>query len=419
VALCILAVVRVPRAHGEERPEVLLSEAETLLKEKEYGKALAAFEKVIVMGLDSARAYRGLVQCHLGLEDPQGAVVFMETRYLEDPDRAEVCYGLGYSLYHIKKYKEAKTYFEKAVELKPDLAEAWNNRGVIYHFVDRDYDKARQCYEKAIAVSRKTANAEVLKIAQENLSHLPVPVVLKPFRDSLTFEAFVNQFITRVDANDRIAVQELVLGQKDHCPKAMEWFLEKAVRSWGEGQKEEEQRAVLLARILEKAYREAFDSTALKGKLDHYERLSDEKKRDFVSGERLFEQGLQKEQKGLYDGAETDYKGALAHFEAAGDTKRKGYALICLGDVYRKMGKHDLAHEAYGTGLRHLDDPAESGKKAAVLSSLGITSYHLGRKREALSYFSRSLELYRQLRDDEAAGKVQQNIDVVKTRLNE
>lgn len=50
-----------------------------------------------------------------------------------------------------RRYEEAKRDFERAVKLKKDYAEAWNNIGVVY-FQQEDYRKAVSNYSKAVAI---------------------------------------------------------------------------------------------------------------------------------------------------------------------------------------------------------------------------------------------------------------------------
>ena len=94
--------------HCENSPEVVFQKAEALLNEKKYAEAVGLFEQVIAMDPSSVQSYKRLIECYNKLGDPQGAVVFMESIFLEYPETAEICYGLGYSLYNIKQYEQSR-----------------------------------------------------------------------------------------------------------------------------------------------------------------------------------------------------------------------------------------------------------------------------------------------------------------------
>ena len=193
-----------------------------------------------------SRAYRGVVLCYGAMGNPQGALKYMDALFIDKPDSAEVHYGMGCALCGLQKYDEAAKYFDKALKIKPDLAAAWNNRGSIYHFVARDYAKARQYYEKAIETGSRTGNAEVVKIARENIANVPREEDLKP----LTLEEFLDTFIARADDSDSAGVRWLVLGQKANCEPALDWFLEQALQAASQEAKDQEKTAVALATLL-------------------------------------------------------------------------------------------------------------------------------------------------------------------------
>jgi tetratricopeptide (TPR) repeat protein len=405
--------------YSEEDPNVIFQKAEALFNKKKYPVALSLYEKVISIDSSFTKGYRGIIRCYNALGDPQGAVIFMESLFLENPESAEVSYGMGYALYSIKKYNDAIRYFEKAVMLNQDLAAAWNNCAVIYHFITHDYEKAGQYYKKAISISKRTGDDWVLEIAKKNLAHLHASEELKPVTEQLTLEEFINSFISRVGENNERGIRQLVLGQKKNCEQAMDWLLRKAMRSCAEGKKEDEKTTILLAKLLEKEYRGSFKGFLLKNKLDTYNSLSDEKKKKIVEGEELLEEGLKKERQGMHGEAQGNYKEALLCFETINDKSRAGLALLYLGDIYRKMKRYSLARDAYTSGLTHFIETGEEERKASILSSLGITYVLLGEHSDALDFHNRSLTIYRLLKDEEAEKKVKRNIELIKTKIQQ
>ncbi len=55
----------------------------------------------------------------------------------------------GLILINLKRYDEALQNIDKALELQPDLAEAWINKGITLKFLGR-YEEALNTYDKAI-----------------------------------------------------------------------------------------------------------------------------------------------------------------------------------------------------------------------------------------------------------------------------
>jgi tetratricopeptide (TPR) repeat protein len=392
---------------SKEAQDAIFIEAENLFNQKKYSESLTLYEKAISIDSDSTNGYRGIVKCYSALGDPQGAVIYMESLFLENPERAEVCYGLGYALYNIEKYKEAKIYFEKATELNPNLAAAWNNIAVIYHFIFPDYKRAREYYEKAIKISKKTRDEWVLRIASENLINVPEKDdEIESIKKNLTLEEFIKYFISRIDDGNEGGIRSLVVRHKKNSEEAMDLFLEDAMLLNSEGREQEEKKRILLAKILERGYRSSFNST------------SENEKKKIVKGESLIKEGFKKEGQGLYLDARNNFQEAIKCFEGIKDKNRVGMAYLYSGDIYRKMKKYSIANEAYGNALRYFIETMEKEKEAMVLSSLGITNFFLKEYSTSLEYLSRSLKVYRFLNDEGAVKKVKKNIELVKDKIN-
>ena len=171
-------------------------------------------------------------------------------------------------------------YFDKAIQLDPNLAEAWNNRAAIYQFIEKNYDIARQYYNTAISLSKQANNRRVLNIARKNLSSLPpTEEILVPVTDTLTIEEYLNRFITAVDVNNEKQLRELVFGQKENSEKAMEWLIDQAMLANTQGTAEDEKAAVLLGKLLARLYQDGHKSDLLNLKLQKYQELSEENKK--------------------------------------------------------------------------------------------------------------------------------------------
>lgn len=416
-AIAVLNPTYSNRLHAKDVSKADFQKAESLFKQKRFSEALSLYENIISADPSFISGYRRVVNCYTALGDPQGAVIFIESIFLEHPENAEVCYGLGYSLYNIKRYDDAKNYFEKAIQINPDLAEAWNNCAAIYHFVLQDYERARKYYNTAISISSRTGNDRVLKIAKKNQANLPKKEVLQPVTEQLTLEAFLNRFISSVDEGDEKGIRQLVLGQKENSEQALEWLIREAMGNFYQGKTEDEKATLLLAELLEKEYRSSFNSDGLKRQLDAYRKLSDKEKTIRIAGEALLNEGMIKEKNGGYPEALINYKEAVVSFERINDKTSAGLAYIYVGDVQRKMKNYALAHQAYLNGLACFNDTGEDKRKALVLSLLGRTSYLSGEYPEALGFLKQSLEIYRLLKDEPSEKKVQRSIELVMGKI--
>lgn len=70
-----------------------------------------------------------------------------------DKHNCEAYYYRGCAKANTQKYNEAIADFEKAVELKPDYADAYFNMGKMYYMLN-DEDKACECYKLAAKYGR-------------------------------------------------------------------------------------------------------------------------------------------------------------------------------------------------------------------------------------------------------------------------
>lgn len=96
---------------------------------------------------------------HKGQEakDPQEKIVFYDKAIELNPNYAEA-YNYRGLAYNDKKYYEmALSDYNKAISFNPNYANPYNNRGNYYAIVKKEYDRALQEYNKAITLSPKDA----------------------------------------------------------------------------------------------------------------------------------------------------------------------------------------------------------------------------------------------------------------------
>jgi tetratricopeptide (TPR) repeat protein len=76
----------------------------------------------------------------------------------QEVETAQDLVNKGFSLYRFGKYKEALSCYDKALELNPKNANAWINKGLYLYDFDR-YEEAIKCYDKAIKIDPNLALA--------------------------------------------------------------------------------------------------------------------------------------------------------------------------------------------------------------------------------------------------------------------
>jgi len=113
--------------------------------------ASAAAQSTIIIGTSQARgcyeaAMRGASRTGSGLERCEAA---LEAGQLSRRDRAATEVNMGILLAHAGRHGEAMDAYNRAIDIRPDLGEAWLNRGIA-HLEHRDYATAEADFTRAL-----------------------------------------------------------------------------------------------------------------------------------------------------------------------------------------------------------------------------------------------------------------------------
>jgi protein O-mannosyl-transferase len=130
------------------------------LKDGEYGKAVANYEKARQMKPDVAKILNGCGSALNGLGRYNEAV----SRYREalrlEPERPEIHANLGITLVNLNRIEEAIKEFHEAIRIKPDLVEAHTNLGVALTKIQpMRLDEAASEFHRALRLDPSVAEA--------------------------------------------------------------------------------------------------------------------------------------------------------------------------------------------------------------------------------------------------------------------
>jgi tetratricopeptide (TPR) repeat protein/predicted Ser/Thr protein kinase len=144
------------------------------------------------------------------------------------PDYAQAWKGQGQTLYELKKYKEALSAYDKAIQVEPDYLEAWSGRGFALHKLKR-YQEALSSFEKVLELENDYP--EVWYAKGEALTKLnQIDQAIKSYNKAIElksdyYEAWYNKALLLQDLKDydgAIAAYDKTLELKPTYEKA--WY---------------------------------------------------------------------------------------------------------------------------------------------------------------------------------------------------
>lgn len=145
-------------SHPAPGPEALNERGMRLTDAERYDDAIAAFDAALQFdpGNSGIRYNRGEALRRAGrFAQARAELVAVLEAEGEAPD---LLLALGLVAYESDDYPAAISHYERAIAIRPDYPEAWNDLGVV-RFRSEDYPKARQCFEKAVALRPDYAEA--------------------------------------------------------------------------------------------------------------------------------------------------------------------------------------------------------------------------------------------------------------------
>lgn len=167
-------------------------------------------------------AYEAFIEGHalLGKQDYEGAIIHFENARTLSPDFADPYLGLalaktkiwqGNPLLLQRQLPELIELLERAISLKPDLAEAYTSLGTLHFFYTWNFEKADQNFTKALELNPNNPEAHhrfaMFCVAfgrfDKGLEHLEVVRKLAPYSYSHIDVAFMYNIMGDFAASER------------------------------------------------------------------------------------------------------------------------------------------------------------------------------------------------------------------------
>ncbi len=138
-------------------------EATAVVKNRKAAPARRAKRTV---NRDPARNKRDYTAAALALwqdgqyKDPNKAKNYWDRTIAANPQLAEAYNNRGLALYNLKRHEQAISDFSKAIQIKPQYAAAYNNRGNAYYALDQ-YQQAEADFNQSLQLNPKYARAHL------------------------------------------------------------------------------------------------------------------------------------------------------------------------------------------------------------------------------------------------------------------
>ena len=132
-----------------------------------YEKALDAFDFAIVINEEFTTAYFNKANALYNLERYNEAIsVYKETFSLEKPE-ALTFYYIGECYERLEDYRKAKINYNKAIQLNPDLADAWMGIGIVLDNQNLRTEGIHRSEERRVGKSVDLGGRRIMKKKKE------------------------------------------------------------------------------------------------------------------------------------------------------------------------------------------------------------------------------------------------------------
>jgi tetratricopeptide (TPR) repeat protein len=136
----------------------LLRQARQLVKNGNYGEAIAVYERAAALDGNNARIFSGIGFLQTRQGDYNAAAQAYQKALSLDPSNPDFFHALGYSLANIGDYDNAATAYYYAIQIEPKNVQHYLGLGVVL-LRQKNYAKAGEVYQWVLALDPNNQQA--------------------------------------------------------------------------------------------------------------------------------------------------------------------------------------------------------------------------------------------------------------------
>ena len=142
-----------------ERCDKLMEDAEILVADQQYEKAILNYQEVIKSDPTCTDAYMNIGICYDHLGDYSSAIDFFDMALELYPLYTKAWLNKAITYQHKGDIGDALQCFDKAIDLNKNYSLAYYNKGVLYMDIG-DYRLALECFTKTLEIDPQNENAK-------------------------------------------------------------------------------------------------------------------------------------------------------------------------------------------------------------------------------------------------------------------
>jgi tetratricopeptide (TPR) repeat protein len=142
-----------------QRCDKLMEDAEILVADQQFEKAISNYQEVIKSDPTCTDAYMNIGICYDHLGDYSSAIDFLDMALELYPLYPKAWLNKAITYQHKGDITEALICFDKAIELDRNYSLAFYNKGVLYTDIG-DYRRALECFTKTLEIDPHNENAK-------------------------------------------------------------------------------------------------------------------------------------------------------------------------------------------------------------------------------------------------------------------